>query len=190
MNVTSRNLTLSLSIPFRCNMFACTREVPQARSLDKDWRASKSKPGSAPGPSSKEWANYRSQAHEGPARTPAAPEHTERQPHARQRHARNNPEWMADGAAAGSEDASGLSAAARKAKDFEAERQRMKEEWKQEQTQLRGAAHQPVNISSALATLVARLLLWDGCDFSFSEGVAWYHQQHADQHQHLDGQCS
>lgn len=141
--------------PISCpqHMFTCVREVPQARSLDKDWRASKSKPGSAPGPSSKEWANYRNQAHEGHVRTPAAPEQTDRQPHARQRHARNNPEWMADGAAAGSEDASGLSAAARKAKDFEAERQRMKEEWKQEQTQLRGAAHQPVNTLSALATL-------------------------------------
>ncbi|KAL3144278.1 hypothetical protein ABBQ32_004044 [Trebouxia sp. C0010 RCD-2024] len=126
---------------------AAEGEVPQARSLDKDWRASKSKPGSAPGPSSKEWANYRNQAHEGHVRTPAAPEQTDRQPHARQRHARNNPEWMADGAAAGSEDASGLSAAARKAKDFEAERQRMKEEWKQEQTQLRGAAHQPVSMA-------------------------------------------
>ena len=135
------------------HMFACAREAPQARSLDKDWRASKNKPGSAPGPSSKEWANYRSQAHEGHSRTPGAPEQAERQPHGRQRHGRNNPEWMADGAAAGSEDASGLTAAARRAKDFEAERQRMKEEWKQEQTQLRGAAHQPVNISSARAPL-------------------------------------
>lgn len=42
---------------------------------------------------------------------------------------------MTEGAAAGSEDASGLFAAARRAKDFEAERQRMKEEWKQEHTQ-------------------------------------------------------
>lgn len=117
--------------------------VPQARSLEKDWRASKGKPGSAPGPSSKEWANYRSQAHEGQSRVPGASEPAERQPQPRQRHARNNPEWMAT---AGSEDASGLSAAARRAKDFEAERQQMKEKWKQEQAQLRGAAHQPVCI--------------------------------------------
>lgn len=127
-----------------CHILCC-REVPQARSLEKDWRSSKGKPGSAPGPSSKEWANYRSQAHEGHSRAPNASEQPERQPHARHRHARNNPEWMADGAPAGSEDASGLSAVGRRAKDFEAERQRMKEEWKQEQTELRGAAYQPVS---------------------------------------------
>ena len=124
----------------------CYREVPQARSLDKDWRASKGKPGSALGPSSKEWANYRSQTHEGQSRVPGASEQAERQPHTRPRHGRNNPEWMADAAASGSEDASGLSAAARRAKDFEAERQHMKEKWKQEQGQVRGAAPQPVRI--------------------------------------------
>ena len=55
---------------------------------------------------------------------------------------------MADAAGAGLEDASGMSAAARRAKDFEAERQQMKEKWKQEQAQLRGAAHQPVRVCS------------------------------------------
>ena len=47
---------------------------------------------------------------------------------------RNNPEWMSDGGAAG----------ARRAKDFESERQRMKEEWKKEQAHLKGTTYQPV----------------------------------------------
>ncbi len=57
---------------------------------------------------------------------------------------RNNPEWMSDGGAAGAEDAAGLTAGARRAKDFESERQRMKEEWKKEQAQLKGTTYQPV----------------------------------------------
>jgi len=57
---------------------------------------------------------------------------------------RNNPEWMSDGGAAGAEDAAGLTAGARRAKDFESERQRMKEEWKKEQAQLEGTTYQPV----------------------------------------------
>lgn len=51
---------------------------------------------------------------------------------------------MSDGGATGAEDAAGLTAGARRAKDFEAERQRMKEEWKKEQAQLKGTTYQPV----------------------------------------------
>lgn len=51
---------------------------------------------------------------------------------------------MSDGGAAGAEDAAGLTAGARRAKDFESERQRMKEEWKKEQAQLKGTTYQPV----------------------------------------------
>lgn len=122
------------------------RDAAQARSLEKDWRTSKGKPGSAPGPSSKEWANYRSLPRDEQARPPGSNEQAERQPHDRQRHgSRNNPEWMTDGAGAAVEDAGGLSLAARRARDFEAERQRMKEEWNKEQEKLRGSANQPVS---------------------------------------------
>ena len=121
------------------------RDAPQPRSLEKDWRTSKAKPGSAPGPSSKEWASYRSLPQDSQARPAGAGEQAQRQPHDRQRHgSRNNPEWMTEGAGAGVEDASGLSVAARRARDFEAERQRMKEEWNREQEQARGSANQPV----------------------------------------------
>lgn len=51
---------------------------------------------------------------------------------------------MSDDGAAGVEDAAGLTAGARRAKDFEFERQRMKEEWKKEQAELKGTTYQPV----------------------------------------------
>ena len=51
---------------------------------------------------------------------------------------------MSDSGGTGTEDAAGLTAGARRAKDFEAERQRMKEEWKKEQAQLKGTTYQPV----------------------------------------------
>lgn len=52
---------------------------------------------------------------------------------------------MADSSNAGKDDADGLTAGARRAKDFEAERQRMKEEWKREQAHKTGAA-KPVSM--------------------------------------------
>ncbi len=70
--------------------------------------------------------------------------HDRNQPNRQQRGSRNNPEWMSDGGAVGEEDAAGLTAGARRAKDFEAERQRMKEEWRKEQAQLKGSTYQPV----------------------------------------------
>ena len=68
----------------------------------------------------------------------------ERLKHDRQKHGgRGNPEWMGEDSDAVTGDAAGVSAGARRAQQFEAERQRMKEEWKK-QAQLKGAAAQPV----------------------------------------------
>lgn len=47
---------------------------------------------------------------------------------------------MAESGNAAKDDADGLTMGARRAKDFEAERQRMKEEWKREQAQKTGGA--------------------------------------------------
>ena len=138
-------------------MLIC-REAAQARSLDKDWRSNKGKGGPAPDPSSKEWIDgYRNQPAEGHLPSAASSDQPEIQSHDRASHdrlshnrqrggSRNNPEWMGDSSATGAEDAAGLTAGARRAKDFEAERQRMKEEWKKEQAQLKGATYQPVGV--------------------------------------------
>ena len=137
------------------------REASQARSLDQDWRSSKGKGGPPPGPSSKEWVDgYHNQPAEAAMRTAASSDQPDSHPRDRASHdraphdraprdhqrggSRNNPEWMSDGGAAGAEDAAGLTAGARRAKDFESERQRMKEEWKKEQAQLKGTTYQPV----------------------------------------------
>ena len=128
---------------------AYCREGTVSRSVDKDWRAGKGRGAPPIGPSSKEWTDgYRSQPPEGHMRTAASAEqperhHLDRQPQDRQR-SKHNPQWMSDGGAAGAEDDAGLTAGARRAKDFEAERQRMKEEWKKEQAQLKGTAYKPV----------------------------------------------
>ncbi|DBA93794.1 TPA: hypothetical protein ACH3X3_013849 [Trebouxia sp. C0006] len=149
------------------------REASQARSLDRDWRSSKGKGGPPPGPSSKEWVDgYHNQHAEAVMRTAASSDQPDshsrdlashnRAPHDRapqdraprdhQRGgSRNNPEWMSDGGAAGAEDAAGLTAGARRAKDFESERQRMKEQWKKEQAQLKGTTYQPVSMAEFMS---------------------------------------
>ncbi|KAL0040376.1 hypothetical protein WJX77_005316 [Trebouxia sp. C0004] len=139
------------------------REAPQARSLDRDWRSSKGRGGPPPGPSSKEWVDgYHNQPAEAAMRTAASSDHPESHPHNRASHdhaprdhqrgsSRNNPAWMSDGGAAGAEDAAGLTAGARRAKDFESERQRMKEEWKKEKAQLKGITYQPVSMAEFMS---------------------------------------
>ena len=57
---------------------------------------------------------------------------------------------MNDAEGAGADDASGLSVAARRARDFEAERQRMKQEWQKEQVHPKDSAHQPVSAGTHL----------------------------------------
>lgn len=144
------------------------REAPQARSLDRDWRSSKGKGGPPPGPSSKEWVDgYHNQPAEAAMRTAASSDQPDNHPRDRAPHdraprdraprdpqrggSRNNPEWMSDGGTAGAEDAAGLTAGARRAKDFESERQRMKEEWKKEQAQLKGTTYQPVSMADFMS---------------------------------------
>ena len=69
----------------------------------------------------------------------------ERQQHERQRHGgKGNPEWMGNNTDGMSAETGGLSAGARRAQQFEAERQRMKEEWKKQQGQPKDATNQPV----------------------------------------------
>ncbi|KAL0042518.1 hypothetical protein WJX79_002196 [Trebouxia sp. C0005] len=144
------------------------REASQARSLDRDWRSNKGKGGPPPGPSSKEWVDgYHNQPAEPGLRTAASSDQPDSHPRDRASHdraphdraprdhqrggSRNNPEWMSDGGAAGAEDAAGLTAGARRAKDFESERQRMKEEWKKEQAQLKGTTYQPVSMAEFMS---------------------------------------
>ncbi len=89
---------------------------------------------------------------------------------------RNNPEWMSDGGAAGAEDAAGLTAGARRAKDFESERQRMKEEWKKEQAQLKGTTYQPVCLKFVDSQVPVYLTAFDSyCATSWVKLVICHH---------------
>ena len=61
---------------------------------------------------------------------------------------------MVDGKSATEDGADGLTAAALKAKEFEAERQRMKEEWKREQAQKADAVNQVPHLAAQQSLVV------------------------------------